>query len=446
MARWLAERMDGFVNPMMVKEVYQGFRGRGFVIGAALALLVSLVGYISVVMIRDDADPGDELLIVLGFCLTFVSVIIIPAGAGSQLRAEISSKTHELIVVTGISPWAIVSGRFQGAALRILLLFAMMGPFMVAAVLLGGVGASIVGLLLGSALAISLLVCSLTLVVNALPALGRASLLVSRAQIVIPIVVFWIGSAVIANLPSSPSPDWLILIWSAALCTMMTVFSLRLAADLLTPEGIRTYAGSKSLMVLVLVCLSVAPYLAKSGPDPDELLPLAAALLLFFSIWWSASDLDPRSPGRCRVFFLVRDGYRYTVLYTAILLAGITMHGAIFDGDAIDKGAIFGAHFVLATGLAKLLARLFDRHGRRLLTYHFILIGLIIVNVMATFPYVIAIDTARLDPSPWISAFLPITFVDPGQFNVRAVHLMVPLAVGAVAGWIGSRPRSNHRG
>ena len=38
MREWLTERLDGLLNPILVKEVQQGFRGRGLLVGAISAL------------------------------------------------------------------------------------------------------------------------------------------------------------------------------------------------------------------------------------------------------------------------------------------------------------------------------------------------------------------------------------------------------------------------
>ncbi|RKZ80405.1 MAG: hypothetical protein DRR19_23665 [Candidatus Parabeggiatoa sp. nov. 1] len=170
----LIERIDAKFNPIMVKEIYQGFRGRWFVIGYGLALLICLGGYMTIVLPASPQNEalGSELFKVLGFSMMLVALFIIPVNAGNQLRNDITSNTLELITITNLSPWAIISGRFQAAALKMLLLFACMGPFVMAAFLLGGIGMTQIISDLGFLLLLSLVCCALLLMINALPALN----------------------------------------------------------------------------------------------------------------------------------------------------------------------------------------------------------------------------------------------------------------------------------
>ncbi len=305
----LIERIDAKVNPIMVKEIYQGFRGRWFVIGYGFALLICLGGYIT---IASPAFPayyslGLELFKILIFSMMPVALFLIPMSAGNQLRNDITSNTLELITITHLSPWAIISGHFQAAMLKILLLFACMGPFVMAAFLLGGIGVTKGLYSFGFLLLYALVFCALLLMVNALPALNpRYKILATIIQtlLVLLIIVSLIGDGLTSpynhcHFFVGKFLSWLwykkvrvnldfILVGSVS-----AFFFLRMAADMLSFQAIRTFFYSKLVLMalLMVMCLPLFKWIMFPSSmlnfnEIEALFFWTLFTLYFFALFW----------------------------------------------------------------------------------------------------------------------------------------------------------------
>ena len=107
MKEWLAGRLDGLLNPILVKEVQQGFRGRGLIVGAITALGFCLGAYVYTAL--SGGDSGEDLFRVLSLSMAAsiasaaVSVPSSRARASSIATRHASSSTSDQSV-SGASP------------------------------------------------------------------------------------------------------------------------------------------------------------------------------------------------------------------------------------------------------------------------------------------------------------------------------------------------------
>ncbi|RKZ80403.1 MAG: hypothetical protein DRR19_23655, partial [Candidatus Parabeggiatoa sp. nov. 1] len=338
----LIERFDAKLNPIMIKEIYQGFRNRWFVIGYGLALLVCLGGYITIVLPASlqNETLGVELFKVLILSMMLVALLIIPTSAGNQLRDEITSNTLDLIAITNLSPWAIISGRFQAAGLKMLLLFACIGPFAMAAFLLGGIGITLVLSSLGFLLLFALCFCALFLMVNALPALSpRYKVLAAITQILLILsLVVSVDEALLIRFVYFTETGWH---WSVILIAILYLvlfgllfifFFLSMAAELLTPPEIRTFFYAKLILAILLIVVCLPFYqdiLFPTGGSLKswwvfELLFLTSLFMLyFFALFW-AGQVSKRAPHHFIPHYLFGDGYAPTLIYVYVLTFSMT--------------------------------------------------------------------------------------------------------------------------
>jgi ABC-type transport system involved in multi-copper enzyme maturation permease subunit len=128
----LPERFD----PMTVKELHQSLRRGSFVVpflviqaGAAVAAAV------------DFQRPGSAAvsgsmfwLVAAGLC-----VVVMPLTGILLMREELEEGNHELLVLTKLSRWRIVFGKFLGLWGLSALTFVSLLPYAVARYLMGGV-------------------------------------------------------------------------------------------------------------------------------------------------------------------------------------------------------------------------------------------------------------------------------------------------------------------
>lgn len=137
-------RLDGLsdrISPLVVKEVRQFVRGRdflaSFVIGLALAVLISFVG--SLEAMGGGLTAGRSTFMTLTLCLSLLGLAVVPIGAFTTLRTERLEQTLDLISLTTISSRRIVIGKLLAQVLKLTTFFAAMAPFVATSFLLGGV-------------------------------------------------------------------------------------------------------------------------------------------------------------------------------------------------------------------------------------------------------------------------------------------------------------------
>lgn len=137
-------RLDGLsdrISPLVVKEVRQFVRGRdflaSFVIGLALAVLISFVG--SLEAMGGGLTAGRSTFTTLTLCLSLLGLAVVPIGAFTTLRTERQEQTLDLISLTSISSRRIVIGKLLAQVLKLTTFFAAMAPFVATSFLLGGV-------------------------------------------------------------------------------------------------------------------------------------------------------------------------------------------------------------------------------------------------------------------------------------------------------------------
>lgn len=138
-------KLDDWVNPIVVKELRQAVRSR-LVVAALMLFLTLQVGLLGITMLnaeasgRRDTDvfrAGRDLfqkiqVILLGTCL------LVPVYAGIRLGAERSDTNVDLLFISTLRPWAIVSGKLFSAVVLVLLIFSACTPFMTFTYLLRG--------------------------------------------------------------------------------------------------------------------------------------------------------------------------------------------------------------------------------------------------------------------------------------------------------------------
>ncbi|MDD4890129.1 MAG: hypothetical protein PHU85_09380, partial [Phycisphaerae bacterium] len=135
-----ASAFDDRSNPILVKEVRQGMRNRGFLIiyGLLLAGLMVLSTCIALLG-RDESNVGGTLFYVLAGCMVVVAFLFMPVMAFRSFMAEREQQTMEVLLVSGLDARRIVRGKLFGAALQLSLYVAVIVPFMAMSFLLRGV-------------------------------------------------------------------------------------------------------------------------------------------------------------------------------------------------------------------------------------------------------------------------------------------------------------------
>lgn len=448
--------LDALLNPLMVKEAHQSFRNRSLLIMGVLVLGIPLLIFMGSAAsngVSPSDTAGESFFRTLSGFVLFVTWFGVPARIAAQFYGEIRSRTIELTMLTGLTPWQQASGRFQAGALQVVLLLAFVAPFAVASIAMGGIGADRVLPELLLVLVIALMQCAGALLTV------TATLLAPRLLALFGLVgVIELFSAVsmgvsFTTMSASLSSGLELVLWCALIC-LITAFFVRLAADMLAPSGTRSYFRSKLLMIALMGMFLGLPLLASllkwtwgvvpiaiSSSDDEPFLFVGSMWLCGFGLLWAGSDRRPGSAGK--LGFVFEDGPEPTALYVCLLGGMIAMAAQRAGWDAWIVLA-FLVYFVLFVGVGALLQSLwFTRNPEGFFIGALIAL---ILNLVATF--MVAANNAWdfSDHPSHATVLLPFVWATSQQ-RVLSPLIAVPLLLGAVAlFWVRQRRRARAHG
>lgn len=436
--RWAA-RIDGALNPLMVKEAHQSFRNRTlllmgfFALGAPLLIFMGTIASSAVSDAYSAYDPseraGDTFFKTLSGCAMLVTWVAVPARAAAMFYGEIRSRTIDLTLLTSLTPWQLASGRFQAAALQIVLLLGFLLPFAVASIALGGVGADRVLSQLLLIFVIALMQCSaalLTITASALaPRLLALFALIGIGEL---FMAFSFGMAFSANAFSSIEP-WLLVAMGAE-AALAGLFFLRLSADMLAPPGMRSYVRSKLMMVALLALFFAIPFVSwlfgvHSG-DEEGFMFMGAFWLCAFGLFWCGADRRPGSAGPLGYVF--EDGIESGTLYVGLLLGLMAIGGVLAHWEPWIPFA-FLVYFVFMVGAGALLQSLFFTRNAE--GFFVGVLVFAVIDMVLTFVTLAQGGWNVGDKPPLLAVLLPAVWLSDED---RVAHAMValPFALGVV--------------
>jgi hypothetical protein len=137
---WL-EAMSDRLSPLVVKEARQLVRGREFLLSFGSSLLVGLTvaAFGAASALSGSSTSGRWTFALLMGGLALLGLAVVPLGAFSTLRQERLEQTLDLITLTSLTPRRIVIGKLLAQAVKLMILFAAIAPFIMMSFLLGGI-------------------------------------------------------------------------------------------------------------------------------------------------------------------------------------------------------------------------------------------------------------------------------------------------------------------
>lgn len=436
--RPILERIDAALNPLMVKEVQQGMRNRSILVIGGLVLGLPLLYFANLLAQDPNAEnefAGKIFFGVLAFGAGVAAWVLVPVRAGMQFSTEVRTRTIDLTLLSGLSPFRLASGRWQSAALQTLLMIALLAPFAVAAVEFGGIEPTRVLCVLALLLGMGFLQCAACLLaISATMVSPRATPVLLLGAIGHLFAGTMLGMFCVAWVEEDRS-SWLVLAWMLALVFVGTLFYVRLSAELLTPRGQRSFAGSKLILLAGMALFFAVPMWPDAVPllvdtQNSKLALLTLGLGYFCAVCALYSAGERRRGSRGWLGYGLQDGCVPTVVYTAVGVLLVAAAAKLRDFEAWYAVA-FGSYFVLFVGLAALARRLRTRvPGGFLLE----LFGLCVVNTIAEVLFV-AYRLAHPDVSSHLVVLLPVAWAATAYergYEFGAWD-MAPLLIGVAA-------------
>ncbi|MCC9599490.1 hypothetical protein LOC67_02875 [Stieleria sp. JC731] len=140
----LSDRVVSKLNPILIKEARQSLKSRQFLITFFCLLAAScawtVMGVVSYAPDIYYMPSGADLLSGYYLILSVAMFIFVPLTAFRSLAAELDEGTYEMLAITRLSAWRIVSGKMNSACLQMLIYFSAIVPCLAFCYLLRGIG------------------------------------------------------------------------------------------------------------------------------------------------------------------------------------------------------------------------------------------------------------------------------------------------------------------
>lgn len=184
----LIERFVDRMNPILVKEVRQAFKGRGFVLAFALLIfscwLISVIGALQAGSSLEYYSWAPRFFSIYFIPLAFAIGVVIPFMAYNSMLSERVDDTFDMLSITTLRARKIVNGKLANAFVQVMLLYAAFTPFVAFTSLLQGFRFFPVFLALSIALVSSLTLCTISLFLSTLARTRFVQVLISLVLIV----------------------------------------------------------------------------------------------------------------------------------------------------------------------------------------------------------------------------------------------------------------------
>lgn len=292
--RW-AERLDGWVNPIVVKEVRQALRGKHFMIGFWLTLVAATVVGVTVILTAhvesfgNGEGMGQAFFVAIFACLSGAVIGLVPFSAFLAMGAEWEENTYDLLVISNLRPLQIVLGKLLSAAIQTVLYFSAFGPFLVFAFLMQGVDLLAVGVVLLVAFVGSLALSSIALCLSSLTRVRFARVLLLVALGGILVFGFAMSLATAAFTVEDPtqlqSPDfWVGMLGVLGSVAAIGALGLAVACSRLAHDEENRSSPLRAIFVAVFAAaLAWLWFFYEVQVDP-EIITVGIATLLFVSV------------------------------------------------------------------------------------------------------------------------------------------------------------------
>ncbi|HEX7809614.1 MAG TPA: hypothetical protein VF608_12830, partial [Thermoanaerobaculia bacterium] len=295
----LKSRADGWLNPVMVKELRQAVRGRFIVTVLSLSLLAQVVA-VAGFMISGAIDNRNAALDPIGsvtfttlfFVLFTATVFFVPLYSGIRMAIERSDTNVDLLFVTTIRPRTVILGKLMTTiALTALIFFASL-PFLVFSYVLRGIDVLTIVFVLFIAF---FAVCSAAVValfLGCIPATKPFRFVLGLVFFGVSAMAYAGMAAMITSFIRSSTAMMFVTsdFWTAVISAIMVVAAidavlLVTTTVIITPPAANRALPIRLMMAIVwLVSFAIAARLTFRFRDASPILMWAMVQLLFITL------------------------------------------------------------------------------------------------------------------------------------------------------------------
>ncbi len=245
-----------WLSPIVVKELRQGMRSRAFV--SIFLLLQTFMIFCVLSALGDESRNGASAFFwaVIGITL----LLGIPARGTFSVASEIKGNTMELLLLTQLSAWRIIAGKWAALFLQSLLLACSVLPYVVLRYFYGGVDLASELMTLGSILAINALLTALAVGISPYQrsAIGRIFIALGSVAMIQIVPAVLVGAGIMGRSSTLfSSPGYLMLLAVALIAPILLLEFLEFGIAGVAPMG-ENHSTRKRLLALTGVAAAAA--------------------------------------------------------------------------------------------------------------------------------------------------------------------------------------------
>ncbi|MGL5019496.1 MAG: hypothetical protein ACRDBP_15280 [Luteolibacter sp.] len=421
------------LSPMLVKELRQGMRARGFtmlflIFQGLLAFILLTAGSLS-----SSENAGSFASGVIFTLFAIAALIIQPMRGVNALSSEITGNTIEMMALTRLSAWRIVFGKWIAIVSQTALILITIIPYLILRYFFGGM------ILLGEMVFLTLLFLTSIALTAVMVGLSGNSTKILRAFPIIgfvmamqalPVILFRGGFNNFMDFCTLST--WESRFSVLAYLSFITYFgwcALSFGTSVIAPVA-ENHSSARRLVAWVLACIA-----ALIGLHPDveyRIMPLVFGIILAPAVITALTEpnnlLSPICqpflrrglPGKLAAVFLL-PGWPSGVFFTALLLAVSTAGCLLAAGSGTPVGfdieiIIICLSIIGGILLPALLAAVFTKQENKRFT-HFVIFLLVLV-IFTIIPAIFA-NMNNHEKYLWLFAWNPLiylTMVDESGF------------------------------
>lgn len=303
----LSEPRDDFpdrLSPMLVKELRQGLRAKAFI--AVFLVLQALLGLILLAATAGAASDRAGMAVsqVIFVFFSLAVLVIQPLRGIGALSSEIKGNTIDLMVLTRLSSWRIIVGKWSALVGQSSLLLATIIPYLILRYYFGGMNLFSELLLVLLLFLLSSALTAVTVGLSASSSLLVRGLIPLAGTVALTLSIFGIGFGGglkgLVQICSLDSSDHVIAVIVFALTiAYLGWHALSLGASLIAPQA-ENHATLRRLVALVTVTVT-GGILIWNDVRPGTMIMVLLALSVP-AITLALSEPEQLIPTVCRPF------------------------------------------------------------------------------------------------------------------------------------------------
>ncbi|MEM6883729.1 MAG: hypothetical protein AAF571_01765 [Verrucomicrobiota bacterium] len=252
-----------WLSPVLVKELRQGLRTKGFVVTFLLLQCFFVVLMLfSVLQYSAGVSGNFNVSTVSGFFWTLVAIYLLaitPGRAMGVIHSEVESGTLELLTLTRLTSWKIAEGKWISLVFQNVLVIISILPYGVLRYFFGGVNLMQDFAMLAMLIVASFVITAVAIGISGFAKWLRITLIIAYSIGGLIFFVGYLSSTMMGAGSAWPSLiHWVASIWDAA---FLVVFGLSLAAGAIAAP-VENYALTRRLICIAFLIPALAlPFL-----------------------------------------------------------------------------------------------------------------------------------------------------------------------------------------